>query len=50
MAYYWSSTTAADNPGYAWNVGIGDAGVIIGDKVYGGYVWCVRGGQSHDAY
>ena len=50
MAYYWSSTTAADNTGYAWSVDFGYAGVNSGNKNYGGYVWCVRGGQSHDAY
>jgi hypothetical protein len=47
FAYYWSSSTYAITPSYAWYVGLG-----IGNVVYSGvksgnvfYVWPVRGGQ-----
>lgn len=48
---YWSSTTNAFNTTLAWLV-IFSFGVVNGDGVKdnSGYVWCVRGGQGHDAY
>lgn len=43
---YWSSTTDADDPDLAWDVGIGMKGLAEGfDKAYSDYVWCVRGGR-----
>ncbi|MBI4654572.1 MAG: DUF1566 domain-containing protein [Nitrospirae bacterium] len=44
--YYWSSTTYAGDPSYAWSVGFGEGGVYDGyAKDYYNYVRCVRGGQ-----
>ena len=43
---YWSSTTYAYGTIFAWGVGFGIGGVGYGDKGYGYYVRCVRGGQS----
>jgi hypothetical protein len=47
-AFYWSTTTLAEDTSYA-------AGVFFNNSVAGGdhktnvhYIWCVRGGQSHD--
>lgn len=47
---YWSATTYANLTTLAWAVGfvIGDVG--YNDKTFSYYVWCVRGGQSYDAY
>jgi len=44
---YWSSTTYAYDPGYAWGVGFvnGGVGVHYGDKGHNLYVRCVRAGQ-----
>ena len=49
-AYYWSSTTSAGKAGYAWGVGFNDGGVKAPPISATLYVWCVRGGQGHDAY
>jgi len=49
---YWSATTKAGDPTYAWIV----AFILPGSVTYdfkttnSNYVWCVRGGQSHNAY
>ena len=43
---YWSSTTGAGNPNYAWYVAFDDGDVAYGNKYYNFYVRCVRGGQS----
>jgi Zn-dependent metalloprotease len=44
---YWSSTTFAGYPGDAWSVSFGYGHVGSSAKGYGGgYVRCVRGGQS----
>ncbi|MCP5004688.1 MAG: DUF1566 domain-containing protein [Planctomycetes bacterium] len=52
---YWTSTTDAADPDNAWAVYFG--GAPLGQKNYLDpkefpidYAWCVRGGQSHDAY
>ena len=41
---YWSGTSAASNPFYAWSVYLYD-GYVDSDGKGGGYVWPVRGGQ-----
>ncbi len=48
--FYWSSTTLAYNTTFAWDVSFGSGGVDIGGKTGNAHVWCVRGGQGHDAY
>lgn len=50
MSPYWSATTYAFLTDRAWYVYFFNASVGVVDKAGGGYVWCVRGGQSHDAY
>jgi len=42
---YWSSTTSADDPDFAWDVVMGHGYVSLVDKVEVLYVWPVRGGQ-----
>ena len=44
---YWSSTTYANYPDYAWAVYFYDGGVYSSSKYYDVYVRCVRGGQSN---
>ena len=44
-SYYWSSTTLADDPGYAWLVWFGYGTVFLDDKFYDVYVRAVRSGQ-----
>jgi hypothetical protein len=47
--YYWSSTTVAGYPAFAWIVGMRSGDVSNGGKYYydgNGYVWPVRSGQS----
>jgi hypothetical protein len=44
-SYYWSSTTNAYDPGYAWVVGFGSGHVVYNLKSLYNYVRCVRGGQ-----
>ena len=44
-AYYWSSSTSASYPSYAWGVYMSNGGVGIGNKLSNYYVWPVRGGQ-----
>lgn len=49
-AEYWSATTIAEDPTFAWGVvfGLGDA---LGDfKANSSHVWCVRGGLNADQY
>ncbi|MFZ3137525.1 MAG: DUF1566 domain-containing protein [Thermodesulfovibrionales bacterium] len=43
--YYWSSTTGAESPGYAWVVDFYDGAVYYGSKSSPEAVRCVRGGQ-----
>jgi len=44
-SWYWSSTTYADDPDYAWGVYFYDGSVDGDGKDGDGYVRCVRGGQ-----
>jgi hypothetical protein len=51
--YYWSATTCAFNTAVAWDVDFSNGYVNGGAKTGNAsnpYVWCVRGGQSYDAY
>ena len=43
--YYWSSTTRADDTGYAWVVGFSDGYTSSNHKGNSYYVRCVRAGQ-----
>ena len=43
--YYWSSTTNASVPSFAWFVYFGNGDVVWDDKTYSNYVRCVRAGQ-----
>ena len=44
-AFYWSSTSYVDYPGYAWGLDLYYGGDYFGWKTDGGYVWPVRGGK-----
>ncbi len=49
--WYWTSTTEAGKPTHAWGVAfIGNGIVSDNSKGGGNLVWCVRGGQGHDAF
>jgi hypothetical protein len=50
-ADYWSATTNAGNPAFAWTVLFLD-GVVSGDLKASnlGRAWCVRGGMHADTY
>jgi len=43
-AWYWSSTSNANNPNNAWNVNFNDGNVNNNDKDNDNYVRAVRGG------
>lgn len=43
--HYWSSTTRADDTGYAWGVHMWAGNVGYVNKAVNGYVWPVRSGQ-----
>jgi len=47
---YWSATTYAGNTANAWYVTFYDGSVSNASKSNVTHAWCVRGGQSHDAY
>ena len=47
---YWSETTDADNAASAWLVTFYGGTVGTTGKSSTDVAWCVRGGQSHDAY
>jgi hypothetical protein len=47
---YWSATTKAGSTTSAVRVEFRFGGVDDRAKTASGYMWCVRGGQSHDAY
>ena len=49
-SWYWSATTNAGNTTVAWVVHFSGGSVGGGFKTSNGSVWCVRGGQGHDAY
>ena len=44
-AYYWSSTTGASYPLYAWSVYMDNGSMLQYYKSWDSYVWPVRGGQ-----
>jgi hypothetical protein len=44
--YYWSSTTSADHPDYAWRVSLIVGGTHANDKDTSFFVWPVRGVQG----
>jgi hypothetical protein len=55
QGFYWSATTSNGNFSRAWLVNFGTGQVGTGPKNPtppdpGEYVWCVRGGQGHDAF
>jgi hypothetical protein len=49
-AVYYSSTTVEGNSANAWYVYFDNGSVSGYSKAFGGYAWCVRGGQSYNAY
>ncbi len=50
-AFYWSATSNAEFPTFAWFVDFGNGGVGAGGKANGnGHAWCVRGGMNADTY
>lgn len=49
LSNYWSATTFANSTTNAWGVYFGYGGVYYYGKSSAFYVWCVRGGQGHDA-
>ena len=50
QADYWSATTVAANPVFAWTVHFGSGNVGYDYKDNSHYIWCVRGGMNADAY
>jgi hypothetical protein len=49
-AGYWSATTDAAEPAFAWAVAFENGGVSSNGKASHLHVWCVRGGMNADAY
>ena len=49
-ALYWSATTGANDPEYAWVVSFSHGYVASGFKARNRQVWCVRGGMNTDMY
>lgn len=50
-AHYWSATTNAASPDFAWYVAFYTGGVADADKRNATiYTWCVRGGMNADQY
>jgi hypothetical protein len=47
---YWSATTSAANPTFAWFVNFGNGDVSAFEKNSAFHVWCVRGGMNADQY
>lgn len=47
---YWSATTVVFDPASAWDVSFAAGNVGVSNKSNSSRVWCVRGGQGHDAY
>jgi hypothetical protein len=46
--FYWSATTVAGNPAFAWGVDFNDGSVFSFNKGVDPHAWCVRGDQSFD--
>ena len=49
-AIYWSATTDAGDPTFAWDVFFDGGGVGDGNKTLTDHVWCVRGAMNADHY
>jgi Protein of unknown function (DUF1566) len=49
-AFYWSATTFADGPNFAWFVLFLNGLVTHTGKINDYHAWCVRGGMQADAY
>ena len=47
---YWSVTTRTDFTTMAWFVSFDQGDALGFTRDISIYTWCVRGGQSHDAY
>jgi Protein of unknown function (DUF1566) len=47
---YWSASTIAANPTFAWIVFFGNGNVLTNVKVERHHVWCVRGANNADQY
>ena len=47
---YWSATTSADDPPFAWVVSFGSGDAVTFSKTGNFFVWCVRGGMNADVY
>ena len=45
-ASYWSATTYADDPAFAWFGFLGSGDVSFNNKTLTFRVWCVRGGHG----
>jgi len=43
--YYWSSTTLAASPSYAWDLGMASGTAHNWPKSFLDFVWPIRGGQ-----
>ncbi|MBI5741990.1 MAG: DUF1566 domain-containing protein [Nitrospirae bacterium] len=50
--YFWSATTSVDDTSKAWYVRLWSEGSVRTELKFASHftAWCVRGGQSHDAY
>jgi hypothetical protein len=50
QSFYWSATSASDDPSGAWDAIFfpGEVQATPKNEVGGGFVWCVRGGQGVD--
>ena len=47
-ASYWSASTTAGSPTFAWLVNFFFGGVLVMNLDGNGLAWCVRGGQSYE--
>ena len=48
--FYWSATTAAHFPVFAWTPNFSDGALISNDKTVSFPIWCVRGGGISSTY
>jgi hypothetical protein len=49
-SFYWSATTLASDPSFAWGVRFSNRDVNVGGKGNSTFVWCVRGAMNADQY
>ena len=50
-AYYWSASSDAALPTFAWGVAFNNGSVVSSNKGFaGGHAWCVRGGMNAGGY